>query len=124
MHGTFVFAKNPDANNESVGRNPPRRAFRPFDDHGPIPDGVFEPQLVDFCGILDPVEVAMGNFQPRRVVVLDQRKTRARHLPGYTQRAQDRPRKRRLARAEIPFERDGIAAPDCRRNAVPKFFVS
>src|SRR5690242_16387901 len=59
-----------------------RRAepFRPFEENDAVDEGLLEAELEDLLGALQPVEVEMPDDAARRLIGLDEREGRARHL--------------------------------------------
>ena len=93
----------------------------PFDQHHAAGDRLAETQFVEFRGRAKPVEVEMGDRQPR-LVDLHQREGRARHfeigLIGH--RPHQGARQRRLAGAEIALQSDDIAGAQHRGDILAK----
>ena len=67
-------------------------------------------------GRLQPIEVAMGDDEPGRLVTLHQREGRARHLAFAAEPVNESPGQCRLAGAERPRERDHVAAASAARR--------
>ena len=92
---------------EAILREPASRALRPLDQENAFGERIVEAELAKL-GRLQPVEIAMGDDEPGRLVTLHQREGRARHLAFAAEPVNQSPRQCRLAGAERARERDHV----------------
>ena len=86
---------------EPVRRKPACRALGPLDENRALGQRVVEAELVQL-GRLEPIEIAMGEGEARRLVTLHQREGRARHFALAVEPRDERAGEGRLAGAERP----------------------
>ncbi len=92
-----------------VRGHPAERTLGPLYQGRPVVQCLVQSQLLDVARTFDPVKVVVTHIQSRSLVILHERERRARYLFAHAQRRENGARQRRLARAEIALQRDGIA---------------
>ena len=104
--------RQPERLRPAIGSTP----LRPFDQQQCI-RGRVQSQLFDLRTGLDPIKIDMPHRRIERLIGLDDRKARARHLTLVAQRGDQSPRHRRLADAQRPRQRDHVPCSRHSRQA-------